>query len=371
MHMPIPSKSEATKLPRGFLVRLCAVAAAAALASALIFVKFEHPSRISEIVRVLVISLIYSCSIAFPSAVILFRMARIPFANRAGVGLLTRVGVLLATNAAGCMVAGLLLVGLHIDRWDHYWDRFQSAALFGTVITLTFGLSMNFYQQVRARLETASLEIRTRQMEEERAHKLAAEARLSSLESRIRPHFLFNTLNSIASLIPKDPKRAEDMVGKLASLLRFSLNANQAGLVPLHQEIQIVRAYLEIERARFDARLRYTIEVPEEVESIEVPPLSVECLVENSIKHVIAHRPEGGEIRVTVSTEKDRVELEVGDNGPGFALDAIPLGHGLDNLSSRLALLFGPDARLEVARNGKFATVRMSLPRTRNHAATV
>jgi two-component system, LytTR family, sensor histidine kinase AlgZ len=371
MHMPTPSKAGAARLPRGFVVRLCAVSVLAALACTLILINFEHPDRISLIVRDFVISLIYSCSIAFLSALVLYRMGRIPFANRPGAGLLTRVCVLLATNAAGCMAAGLLLVWLHLDPWDRYWDRFRFAALFGTVITLTVGLGMNLYQQMRARLETAALEIRTRQMEEERAYKLAAEARLSSLESRIHPHFLFNTLNSIASLIPKDPKRAEDMVGKLASLLRFSLNANQSGIVPLHQELKIVRAYLEIEKARFDARLRYTIEVPEELESIDVPPLSVQCLVENSIKHVIAHRPEGGEIRVTVSAEADRVELAVSDSGPGFAWDAIPLGHGLDNLASRLALLCGPDARLEAARNGKFATVRMSLPRSRNHEAAV
>ncbi len=113
---------------------------------------------------------------------------------------------------------------------------------------------------MRHRLQFATLELRTQQAEQERAYKLLAEARLSSLASRIHPHFLFNTLNSIASLIPTDPKRAEDTVGKLASLLRFSLSGNQAGLVPLSQELKIVRDYLEIERTRFGQRLRYTID---------------------------------------------------------------------------------------------------------------
>ena len=207
------------------------------------------------------------------------------------------------------------------------------------------------------------LEVRTRQMEEERARKLAAEARLASLESRVHPHFLFNTLNSIAALIPSDPKRAEDMVGKLASLLRFSLNAHQAGLVPLRQEMEIVRAYLEIEKARFDARLHYTIDIPEDAENIGVPPLSIESLVENSIKHVIAKRAEGGEIHVGASAQHGRLELLVSDDGPGFAMEAVPLGHGLDTLAGRLALLFGQEARLETFRNGRYAGVRVSLPR--------
>jgi LytS/YehU family sensor histidine kinase len=207
------------------------------------------------------------------------------------------------------------------------------------------------------------LELRTRQVEQERAQKLLAEAQLSALESRIHPHFLFNTLNSIAALIPRDPKRAEDMIGKLASLLRFSLNAGQTGLVPLGQELQTVRDYLEIEKARFDTRLSYTIAVPAEAENIGVPPLSVESLVENSIKHVIARRREGGEVRVSASMQWDRLEIEVSDSGPGFAMDLVPAGHGLDNLSGRLTLLFGGEARLETVRNGKYATVRVSLPR--------
>jgi LytS/YehU family sensor histidine kinase len=98
------------------------------------------------------------------------------------------------------------------------------------------------------------------------------------------------------------------------------------------------------------------------MENIGIPPLSVETLVENSIKHVIAQRPAGGEIRVSAAVEGGRAILDVSDDGPGFSLDSVPLGHGLDNLSARLALLFGGAARLEVARNGKYFSTRMSFP---------
>jgi sensor histidine kinase YesM len=351
------------KMPRSILPLAGGVALASGLAVALILVSVQPELRIGNALHNLVASLVYSCSIAFPATLILIRLGRRRLAQGRSLGLPLRIVVLLGATVAGCMVAGLALVALRFYPMSDYWREFRVAIQVSTVITLSFGLAVSFYRETQARLETAMLELRTRQVEQERAQKLLAEAQLSALESRIHPHFLFNTLNSIAALIPRDPQRAEDMIGKLASLLRFSLNAGQTGLVPLCQELQTVRDYLEIEKARFDTRLSYTIAVAAEAENIGVPPLSVESLVENSIKHVIARRPEGGEIRVSASTQGDRLEIEVSDSGPGFTMDRVPAGHGLDNLSGRLALLFGGEARLESMRNGKYATVRVSIPR--------
>ncbi len=352
--------------PKGtarYLRRVAAVCLAAAAAATVIVASFTHSFEPAAVLHTFSFAVIYSFTIGLPASVTLVRLGRARLAGGKRVGLVLRLLVLLACALVGCLVSGVLFAMIGLNPIQDYWKEFRQSLLFSTVITLTFGLSVSFYQEVQFRLETAMLEIRTRQMEEERARKLAAEARLASLESRIHPHFLFNTLNAISALIPKDPKRAEDMVGKLASLLRFSLNANQAGLVPLAQEMEIVRAYLEIEKARFDARLRYTIDIPTEAEGIGVPPLSIESLVENSIKHVIAKRPEGGEIHVRATAEQDRLELEVSDTGAGFAMDTIPTGHGLDSLSGRLFLLFGAGARLETVRNGTYASVRVSLPR--------
>jgi LytS/YehU family sensor histidine kinase len=212
------------------------------------------------------------------------------------------------------------------------------------------------------KLQAASLELRTRQVEQERAYKLLAEARLSSLESRIHPHFLFNTLNSIAALIPSDPQRAEDTVGKLASLIRFSLNAHNSGLVPLSQELKIVRDYLEIEKTRFGSRLRYQIAVPESLADVKVPPLALQSLVENSVKHVVAQRAQGAEITIAGAKDSSRIRIEVLDDGPGFSLDAITPEHGLGNLIARLELLYGAAGQLEVTREGDRTAVRLSLP---------
>jgi len=359
--MSDPESRRQFQVPRGILWRVSGVALAAAIASTVILA-IVRQAEISVVIRTFEFSLVYSCAISFPTALVLVYLFQAPFASRPGTKLLIRVFTLLVMDAAGCLVAGVVLALIGLNPWHEYWTEFRFSVLLGAIITLTAGLGMSFYEQTRFRLETAALEIRTRQMEEERAYKLVAEAQLSSLESRIHPHFLFNTLNSIAALIPREPKRAEDMVGRLASLLRFSLNANQNRLVPLGQELKIVRDYLEIEKARFDSRLRYTIEVPAEMEATSVPPLSVQSLVENSVKHVIAQRPEGGEICVTARTSGNRLELEVRDSGPGFSPETIPQGHGLDNLSGRLKLLFGEEARLEFARNGAHAAVRVSFP---------
>ena len=266
---------------------------------------------------------------------------------------LIQAAALVCTATAGCLVArpGPGIAG--IVRPGGYWMEYKADLPFSIFITLAIGMSVSTYETLRYKLQAATLEARTRQVEQERAYKLLAEARLSSLESRIHPHFLFNTLNSIAALIPTDPRRAEDTVGKLASLLRFSLNAHHSGLVPLAQELKIVRDYLEIESTRFGSRLRYEILVPEALDSVLVPPLALQTLVENSVKHVAAQRSEGASIQVGGAMEPDRIRLEVIDDGPGFSLGAIAPEHGLGNLVARLDLLFGGAGRLDVTRENE------------------
>jgi LytS/YehU family sensor histidine kinase len=270
--------------------------------------------------------------------------------------------VLVCTSIAGSFAAGLVFQIVHVLPRSEFWSEFRASTPFSVVISLMFGLSMSAFETLRYKLQATALELRTRQVEQERAYKLLAESRLSSLESRIHPHFLFNTLNSIAALIPRDPQLAEDTVGKLASLLRFSLNANQSGLVSLSQEIKIVRDYLEIEKTRFGRRLSYKIEIPESLMDVSVPPLAIQSLVENSVKHVVSKRSQGAAIRIAGSEDSGRMRLEVFDDGPGFSLDAITPEHGLGNLIARLELLFGGEGKLEVACENGQTAVRLSFP---------
>jgi LytS/YehU family sensor histidine kinase len=266
------------------------------------------------------------------------------------------------TAIAGSLAAVFIFIIVGIIPAARYWIELQSNLSFAIVMSVIIGLSIATYETLRFRLQAAKLELRTKQVEQERAYKLLAEAQLSALESRIHPHFLFNTLNSIAALIPRDPQLAEDTVGKLASLLRFSLNANRSGLVPLGQEIKIVRDYLEIEKTRFGQRLQYEISVPSALDNIKIPPLSLQSLVENSVKHVASQRRQGATIQIAASKDHNRLRLEVRDNGPGFSLNAITPDHGLGNLIGRLELLFGANGQLDVTRQDDMTVVRLIFP---------
>ena len=188
------------------------------------------------------------------------------------------------------------------------------------------------------------------------------QARLSSLESRIHPHFLFNTLNSISALIREDPARAERIVERLAALLRYSLDTGVKPVVLLRHELRVVEDYLQIEKTRFGERLRYSINVPDALEDLDVPPLTLQILVENSIKHVVSGSRHGGEIRIAARLEAGCLLLDVSDDGPGFELSALQAGHGLDNLRERITALFDGAGRLEFARREGRMMVSIALP---------
>jgi len=354
------SSNKTLRAFKAFCREIWIVPAIAAVVT-LLFLVIEHV-RLSHIGTSLLSSFLYAMLIGFPTVLSLnfigFRYAkrfpRVVFAFYAAV--------LFITGTCGCLFGALLLQIAGINSADFYWREVQYSLPICLVINFVVGLSVTSFETLRHRLQDATLELRTRQMEQERANKLLAEARLSSLESRIHPHFLFNTLNSIASLIPSDPKRAEDTVGKLASLLRFSISVNQTSLVPLAQELKIVRAYLDIESTRFGQRLQYEVSVPDALGDFKVPPLALQTLVENSVKHVVAQRSQPVFIRINGAQQKGRLEITVSDDGPGFSLADISPDHGLGNLVGRLELLFGEAAQLNVRRVDAKTVVSIAVP---------
>jgi sensor histidine kinase YesM len=318
--------------------------------------------RLSQSGVEIVATFIYSTLIGLPSMILLNWIGHRFSHDYPRLVYLIYAAAMVCTATMGSLAGGLVLQLTGINSYDGYWREFRVTFPFAVVISLMLGLSISTFETMRSKLQAASLELRTRQVEQERAYKLLAEARLSSLESRIHPHFLFNTLNSIAALIPSDPERAEQTVGNLASLLRFSLNANQSGLVPLAQELKIVCDYLEIEKTRFGARLRYEIDVPEELNAVNVPPLALQSLAENVVKHVVSKQPRGASIRVIGARNAHRISIAVFDDGPGFSLDAITPEHGIGSLIARMELLYGGDGQLEIAREGDWTAVRLSIP---------
>jgi two-component system sensor histidine kinase AlgZ len=273
------------------------------------------------------------------------------------------VASMLTLAAAGSLVALLLLTAaglLNIRQVFAEW--FANSLRVSVIVTLTVGILITMFETLRSQLTETQLALRTKQRDEAEARRLAAEAQFASLESRVHPHFLFNTLNSIAALIPKDPAGAEKMTEQLASLLRSSLDAAPASLVPLEQELKVVRDYLDIERVRFGPRLRYDITSDGEVSGVAVPRLSLQTLVENCVKYAVAPRREGGSIVICVGRTNERVRLSVSDDGPGFASDLLPAGHGLELIRARLATIFGTAAELSIAARPGHTTVSIELP---------
>jgi two-component system, LytTR family, sensor histidine kinase AlgZ len=271
-------------------------------------------------------------------------------------------GILVFTTV-GCLLAQSLLAAAGFLGSQLFWLDYYRTLRFALPLALVFGLGAMTHATLLARVQMMERQLHEKQIAEERSRKLAAEARLRSLESWIHPHFLFNTLNSISALIAIDPVRADQIVGRLAVLLRASLDTSANSLIPLHQEIAMVESYLDIERVRLGDKLRARVEVPDELRETQVPPLSVQSLVENAVKHGITPQSDGGHLVVGGRADAEGVHIEVGDTGPGFQLADICAGHGLDKLVQRLDALFGDRARLTVFRRDAYSVVDMILPR--------
>jgi sensor histidine kinase YesM len=264
--------------------------------------------------------------------------------------------VLVAFAVLGTLVGSAIICGVGMMPWRLYGAMFRDAVKVSLLLTAVFGVAGLVTNTLAHRLDESNRKLREKEEDERRARAMATEARLASLESRVHPHFLFNAINSILALIRDEPRRAEDLLERMAALLRFSLDSAQGRLVPLSKELAIARDYLEIEQARFGARLRFRFEGGEDLEA-EVPPLSVQTLVENSVKFAVGTRREGGSITVRASGQGGRALVEVEDDGPGFSELDVVKGHGLDLLRERLAGL----GDLEFDRQECGMTVRMTL----------
>ena len=198
------------------------------------------------------------------------------------------------------------------------------------------------------------------------ARALAAAAELSALRAQINPHFLFNSLNSIAQLISADPVRAEVCVERLAEIFRYLLRSENRTFVSLDEELAIADAYLDIERARFGDKLRVDFLVADEIRQAMVPTLILQPLIENAVRHGISRKPGGGSVTIQATGNGEEVRLVIADTGVG--LDRSPeeclvAGVGLRNVHDRLAVLFGEEFAPKMESNrGAGTRVEMRIP---------
>jgi sensor histidine kinase YesM len=273
------------------------------------------------------------------------------------------LAAMVVLTALGTTLATVILIVAGVVPRDLFLEWLRGAFQIALIISLIIGVSVTVYETLRSDLDETTEALRAKERDEADARRLAAEAQLASLESRVNPHFLFNTLNSIAELVHRDPNVAERMTGQLASLLRSSLDVQAAPLVPLDEELRVVRDYLDVERVRFGDRLRYRIEVADGLGAVRVPRLSLQTLVENSVKYAVSPRRQGATILVSACRDGERVRVAVDDDGPGFEPASATDGHGLALLEGRLEKLFGPSARLRVDSSARGTRAAIDLPR--------
>src|SRR5256886_8046554 len=189
-----------------------------------------------------------------------------------------------------------------------------------------------------------------------------AQAQLKALKMQLHPHFLFNTLHSISSLVLEDPRRANSMIARLGDFLRLTLENSNQQLVSLKEETEFLRCYLEIEQVRFGDRLTVALELEPQTLSVQVPHLILQPVVENAIQHAIAPRTARGHINIEAKRLNDLLRIEVRDDGPGIASNDALLGTegvGLSNVRARLHQIYGSSFRFELmnARNGGLTVV--------------
>jgi len=208
---------------------------------------------------------------------------------------------------------------------------------------------------------------RTVELERWKLEAAARSAELRFLKSQLQPHFLFNCLNSTRALITEDPQRAQEVVTRLSSLLRYALASREPETVTLERELQVVRDYLGLEGVRLDERLRVREDVAPEALGAPVPAMLVQSLVENAIKHGIARMPEGGEVTLSAHVREGALCLEVTNTAAPASTPPAPhsSGVGLHNASERLRLLCGAGASLQLDQSQAATTtarVRIPLP---------
>lgn len=197
--------------------------------------------------------------------------------------------------------------------------------------------------------------------------RLVLRAELKALQAQVNPHFLFNSLNTLYGMIPRGSEEARRMVLNLSDMFRYFLQSNRT-LIPLSEEVELIRAYLQIEALRLGDRLRTEIVVDESAGKILIPILSIQPLIENAVKHGAAARSAPGTVVFSARMAGDGVEISVSDDGPGFRLagdrkSQAGSGVGLDNVRQRLRLCFGEGALLTISSTAAGSTVGFKIPR--------
>jgi len=217
-------------------------------------------------------------------------------------------------------------------------------------ISLLFGAIIVYFFFSREKIHQTDAQLKQEQIKRLILENQALEAQLKLLQAQIEPHFLFNTLSSVLSLLETDPPKGQTMLADLTGYLRSSLSRTRNKTTTLGQEIDLIRSYLDIYKVRMADRLTYAIDVPEPLRALAFAPMLAQPLVENAVTHGIEPKVEGGHILVKAENDANCCRLVVADTGIGFSETAVE-GIGLSNVKARLDALYHGKGRLVLADN--------------------
>ncbi|HEY0844201.1 MAG TPA: histidine kinase [Noviherbaspirillum sp.] len=268
-----------------------------------------------------------------------------------------------AAQYLGHMVASQLL-GRPAHDFGINNERYASALLIGSTISF---LAIIWFFWSRSRLQILKTEAEAEKARAAAIEKQAMQAQLQMLQAQIEPHMLFNTLANLQGLIAVDPPRAQHMLEQLIQYLRATLSSSRADKTTLAHEFSLMNAYFGLMQVRMGTRLRYALDLPDDLRGVLVPPMLLQPLAENAIKHGLEPKIDGGEVRVSASRRGDMLTLTIADTGLG--LDAAPASEngtrvGLANIRERLHALYADRASFSLTPNtpyGVIAAIRIPL----------
>jgi sensor histidine kinase YesM len=282
---------------------------------------------------------------------------------------LLRFPLLVLTLLSGAVLGSVAVLGVYPLFVLNELRLAVGVVVINGILALVIGSVVLGYEEMRLRLQDTLREMEEVRLVEARLREEAAQAELAALQARINPHFFFNTLNTITSLLEEDVRAAEELLETLADLFRYAFDVADAVPVPLADEIAFTQGYLRIEQARFGDRLKVNWQVDPRSLAVRVPGLVLQPLLENGVGHGLAPRASGGCIDVTTAVDGSSLRIDVFDDGVGLS-DAgerlIRPGHGLGNIARRLETFYGGrgSLALSAAPSGAGTLARLMLPMT-------
>lgn len=253
-----------------------------------------------------------------------------PFVNISLNYFLIALGIFIGTQVSYLFVVLVYEIPFsEINQWENLKINLTLGLVAGTII--------HSYQLQR---DNYDLKIKDKEVQLLKMNELKTQADLKTLQARINPHFLYNALNSITSLIHDEPGKAEEMIVKLSQLFRYSINTQETNWATVKEELEIVNTYLDIERVRFGGRISFITNADESVLNEAIPRFLLQPLVENALKHGLKNKSSDGILKVSIIGSNEGLEINVCDNGIPFPADLLA-GYGLQSTNDKLNLLYG------------------------------